>query len=43
MNEVQLKTDDLMQFQSEVKINENGKLRQEGKEYIVILSVNVEI
>ena len=27
--------DDLMEFQSELKIKENGKLRQEGKEYIV--------
>ena len=27
--------DDLMAFQSEIKIKENGKLRQEGKEYIV--------
>ena len=27
--------DDLMKFKSEVKIKENGKLRQEGKDYIV--------
>ncbi len=27
--------DDLMEFESEIKIKENGKLRQEGKEYIV--------
>ena len=27
--------DDLMEFKSEVKIKENGKLRQEGKDYIV--------
>ena len=26
---------DLMEFQSELKIKENGKLRQEGKDYIV--------
>ena len=25
---------DLMEFQSELKIKENGKLRQEGKDYI---------
>ena len=27
--------DDLMEFKSELKIKENGKLRQEGKDYIV--------
>ena len=27
--------DDLMEFKSEIKIKENGKLRQEGKDYIV--------
>ena len=27
--------DDLMEFKTELKIKENGKLRQEGKDYIV--------